>query len=266
MQTIRLIHNLPRSGGTIISKSLGAQNNVILLSEIHPDGEGVRNKMNIDSDIGDPIFQSKDYYNLFTVEEYRKIKNNKICFEEKINTILKKTLSLNKKLVIRDWAFVDFFGAPFIKPTYENKLLGILEKHYKILNIYILRHPLEMLISCYKSLPFFRDSYQISMFIKSYESFFLNSSKERIIKYEDFCSNPNKNLKRMCEHLEIEFDENYNTKLGDIRVIGDKSGIESKKIYKKENYVGNFLTKDQKKQISDNKNYIELMSKLNNYY
>ena len=32
MKTIRLIHNLPRSGGTIISKSLGAQKDVILLS------------------------------------------------------------------------------------------------------------------------------------------------------------------------------------------------------------------------------------------
>ena len=38
MKTIRLIHNLPRSGGTIISKCLGAQKDVILLSEIHPDG------------------------------------------------------------------------------------------------------------------------------------------------------------------------------------------------------------------------------------
>ena len=34
MKDIRLIHNLPRSGGTIISKCLGAQENIVLLSEI----------------------------------------------------------------------------------------------------------------------------------------------------------------------------------------------------------------------------------------
>ena len=47
MKTIRLIHNLPRSGGTIISKSLGAQKDVVLLSEIHPEGVSIRKKMGL---------------------------------------------------------------------------------------------------------------------------------------------------------------------------------------------------------------------------
>ena len=52
MKTIRLIHNLPRSGGTIISKSLGAQKDVVLLSEIHPDGVALSKK----TGINDPDF------------------------------------------------------------------------------------------------------------------------------------------------------------------------------------------------------------------
>ena len=45
MTEIRLIHNLQRSGGTIISKCLGAQDDVVLLSEIHPIGIEVLKRM-----------------------------------------------------------------------------------------------------------------------------------------------------------------------------------------------------------------------------
>jgi len=59
MDTIMLIHNLPRSGGTIISKCLGAQKNVILLSEIHPEAFLISKKMGVHSSSFDPIFHHK---------------------------------------------------------------------------------------------------------------------------------------------------------------------------------------------------------------
>ena len=65
MKTIRLIHNLPRSGGTIISKCLGAQKDVILLSEIHPDGILISKKMGVPRSSFDPVFQSQTWNNLF---------------------------------------------------------------------------------------------------------------------------------------------------------------------------------------------------------
>lgn len=267
MKTIRLIHNLPRTGGTIVSKSIGAQKNIILLSEIHPEGVTMRSKMKVNSDLGDPVYQSFKYYNLFTVEEYEKIKNSNIGFEDKIEIILKKTLLLGKNLIIRDWAFVDFFGIPFSKPTYKNMLFETLKSKYKILNIYLLRNPLETLISCYNSLPFFKDNYKFETFIKSYESFLLDTTDDRNFKFEDFCIYPEENLKRICKKLKIDFDENYLNKLGNIKVIGDPTGIESKKINKeKGNYSKNLLTKEQKDKIDNNNDYKNLMLKLKNYY
>ena len=65
MKTIRLIHSLPRSGGTIISKCLGAQKDVILLSEIHPKGTSITKKMGVNKPFFDPIFQSQNWNNLF---------------------------------------------------------------------------------------------------------------------------------------------------------------------------------------------------------
>ena len=141
MKTIRLIHNLPRSGGTIISKCLGAQQDVILLSEIHPEGILISKKMGVRSSSFDPIFQSQVWNNLFEKDEYEKISNSHLKFEEKIDLILERTELINKKLIIRDWAFVDFFGKPFIEPSYKNSLFEVLSKKYRILNLYIMRHP-----------------------------------------------------------------------------------------------------------------------------
>ncbi len=120
MKTIRLIHNLPRSGGTIISKSLGAQKDVVLLSEIHPEGVAMSEKMGIKVPAFDPIYQSQIWNKLFEKDEYKKIYNSNLKFEEKIDLIYEKTELANKKLVIRDWAFVDFFGKPFKEPSYKN--------------------------------------------------------------------------------------------------------------------------------------------------
>ena len=266
MQTLRLIHNLPKTGGTIISKCLGAQKNVALLSEIHPKGQEIRDKMNKNSLLGDPIYQAYKWNNLITDKEYKIFKNNNKNFESKVDLIIEKSLSSNKFLVIRDWGFIDFFGKPFIEPTYKNMLLEILEKKFKILNIFILRNPIETLISCYKNLPFFKDNYDLNFFLNSYRNFFLTASKDRIFKYEDFLNKPNDILKQMCEILKIEYSSEYKKNMKNIILTGNKKGIESHEIFKKDAEADIVMDKQQKENLKNNKMYTKLMKELSNYY
>ena len=131
MKIIRLIHNLPRSGGTIISKCISAQKDVVLLSEIHPDGNEMLKKMFPNVNVSmDPISQSVKWYNLFTSLEIEEFKNKKLNFEDKIEIILKKCETNSKKLVIRDWSYIDYLSLPYKKPSFENKLYATL-KWYK---------------------------------------------------------------------------------------------------------------------------------------
>ena len=266
METLRLIHNLPKTGGTIISKCLGAQKNVALLSEIHPKGQVIRDKMNANSLIGDPIYQAYKWNNLMTYKEYKIFKNNNKEFKSKIEFIIEKALSYNKFLIIRDWSFVDFFGKPFIEPTYKNMLLEILEKKFKILNVFILRNPIETLISCYKNLPFFKDNYDLDFFLNAYRNYFLSASKERIFKYEDFFNKPNDVLKQMCEILKIEYTDEYTKNMKNIMLTGNKKGIESNEIFKKSIEADIVMNKEQKDSLEKNKLYTKLMKELNNYY
>ena len=266
MRILRLVHNLPKTGGTIISKCLGAQKNVVLLSEIHPRGQEIRDKMNKNSFIGDPIYQAYKWNNLMTDEEYKIYRNHNKDFESKIDFITEKVLSSSKYLIIRDWSFVDFFGKPYTKPTNKNMLLKMLERKFKILNVFILRSPIETLISCYKNLPFFKDNYDLDFFLNAYRNYFLSASKDRIFKYEDFFNKPNDVLKQMCEILKIEYTDEYTKNMKNIMLTGNKKGIESNEIFKKSIEADIVMNKEQKDSLEKNKLYTKLMKELNNYY
>ena len=267
MKTIRLIHNLPRSGGTIISKCLAAQKDTILLSEIHPNGIEIRKKMGLDPIDFDPIFQFQIWNNSFEKDEYKKISNSDYKFEEKIDLIYEKTESLNKKLVIRDWAFADYFGKPFTEPKYKNSLLEILNKKYKILNLYVIRHPIKTYLSCYNFLNFFRSGYDFDFFIKGYRNYFLNASTNNICIFENFITNPEKSLKKMCDILDIDYDTNYLNKLKDVNLTGDINAVSSVNIHNKDSLAKKKLTEDEiKNQIENRPDFIKLMEDLKNYY
>ena len=121
--------------------------NVILLSEIHSQGYNTRKKFIGTSDFTDPLFQIFNWHDLFSEVEKFKIKSLNYGFEKKFDLIIEKAEENKKKLIIRDWCFLDFLGKPFIDPTYKNSLLETLEKKYKILNFFIIRHPLENWLS-----------------------------------------------------------------------------------------------------------------------
>ena len=266
MKKIGLIHNLPRSGGTIISKCIGAQEDVVLLSEIHPNGVEILKKMNKEYDLGDPIFQAQEWNSLFEKDEYEKIKNLNYNFQDKIHIILEKVEKRNKKLIIRDWCFVDYFGIPYTEPTYKNSILETLNEEFNISNLYILRHPLELYISCFKSFSFFKDNYKFDFFIKGYEKFFLHALKGKIFKYEDFNDNPQDNLKNMCKILKINFNENFRENLKNVKLSGDIKAVASTNIKIKNNVAPILIEKEDQDKINRNANFIRLMKNMKNYY
>lgn len=267
MKTIRLIHNLPRSGGTIISKSLGAQKDVVLLSEIHPKGVEISKKFGTKSLIFDPIFQSQIWNNLFKEEEYRKICTSNLKFDEKIDLIYEKTELAGKKLIIRDWAFVDYFGKPVIEPTYKNSLLEILNKKYEILNLYIMRHPLKVYTSCYNYLGFFRNHYNFDFFLKGYRNFFFNKNKTNICIFENFIKEPEKNLQKMCNILKIQYDHDYLIKLKGVNLTGDDNARISLNIHNQDTISKKKVNElEILNKIKNRADFINLMKDLKGYY
>ena len=87
-----LLINYSRSGGTTISRVLGSIKNTILISEVHP---------NLDL-MGSVAEQAKKWYNIdITIEAYQNM-----IFE-----LYTKSISLNKRLIVRDFSFIEFISA-----------------------------------------------------------------------------------------------------------------------------------------------------------
>ena len=262
MDTIRIIHNLPRSGGTIISKSISAQKNISLLSEIHPIGPNVREKMKAQPVWGDPLYQFQSWYKLFNDKEYDEIKESNLDFLSKIKMINQRVKNKKKTLVIRDWSFVDFFGKPFVDPINEISILKELSNDFEIKNIFIIRDPIEMFISCNNGLNFFRNNYSFDTFLDAYESYFENIKQDNYIKFENFIDNPIQNLKKISQLLDFKYDENYYKNLANIKITGDVNAIQATNITFKEK-KSNLLNDDQKKIINQNAKYLKIKQKLN---
>ena len=168
MNIIRIIHNLPRSGGTIINKAISAQKDIVLLSEIHPNGHEIRKAMQSETKLADPLIQFQQWYNYFDEDDFEKILRSKPGFLEKIKIIYQKVKERNKILIIRDWSFIDYLSIPYSKPTYKNSLLRILSDDFDFINLYITRNPLETFLSCMRRIPSFSNNYTFNLFLEAY--------------------------------------------------------------------------------------------------
>ncbi len=265
MNEIRIIRNLPRSGATIISKAISSQKNIVLLSEIHPDGQKVRDAMGVETNLGDPLYQFQNWYDFLEYKDYLEIKNSNLNLLEKIKIINKEVVYKNKILIIRDWAFIDFLGKPYIKPIFKHSLEEILKKDFNLKTLNIVRNPLEIFLSCMRIIPLFSKNYTFNTFLESYEIFINNFKKENTINYENFCEQPTKVLGKINKILSIESEEILTLNLNKINITGDDIAMESDKIFKnRELSTSGILNEEQIQKINNNKKYHNILKKLEN--
>src|SRR5512132_3587664 len=137
--TLRLVHHMARSGGTLISKCLGCMSGVVLLSEIHPLGT---NQFN-------PLVQAQRWYGLLSSQDLHDLKSRgRIGFVDAIELIRRRADDCGQRLVIRDWSHLDFTGVPFIaKPAHRLLTAEALARRFELLQVCTVRHPLDQWLS-----------------------------------------------------------------------------------------------------------------------
>lgn len=207
---IRILSNMARAGGTLVSKCLGAMDNIVLLSEIHPLGTHIFN----------PIEQAQDWYNLFD----ENMDKGNLSFLNTIQLIEKRCSRNNKTLVLRDWAHLDFIGVPFIRnPGFRLQLTESLSPHFDIIQYAIVRHPIDQWTSTCR-LKIMQGLLDLDTFLTGYRRFAEQSSVTGFMRYEDFTRDPVHHLKELCRHLQLDFDAHFiNRWHENSRVTGDTS-------------------------------------------
>jgi hypothetical protein len=250
---IRVLHNMARSGGTIISKCLGCMNNIVLLSEIHPLGTHMFN----------PLVQARDWFNLLSDSDIKEAEaRGETAFDKAIAQINRKCIEINKSLIIRDWGHLDFTGVPYNEnPTYRMLTAEILKQEFHVKNFSIIRHPIDQWLSLRK-LDVIHDKLELNDFLKGYLCFARCCQETGFIKYEDFVSSPEAGMMLLCSELDVSYDSSfmekwwkYKTITGDVvSSRGDRKEI--RKVLRRKTEEGLLL---QFEQNSDYRKSIELL-------
>ena len=209
---IRILSNLARAGGTLISKCVGCMDNIVLLSEIHP----------LDRKFHDPLIQAQSWYKLLRPEE---VHGKPFDFIDAIRLIEQRCTERGKTLVIRDWAHLDFIGVPFIaRPACRLQLTELLAREFPIAQYALARHPVDQWLGTAR-LAVMRGKLGLEPFLAGYRRFAEQCVKTGFMRYEDFTRAPEKEMRKLCIHLKLDFDARFIERWPDNRhVTGDMSG------------------------------------------
>ena len=133
--TVRIIHHMARSGGTLICKCLATMKNVVLLSEIHPLGTHFFN----------PLKQAHEWFSLLKLDDINWLKDQgRVDFKDAITLISDRCVEQDQLLVLRDWSHLDFTAVPFVKiPSYRLTLADILNDKFEVIHTASVRHPID---------------------------------------------------------------------------------------------------------------------------
>ncbi|MBS3734274.1 MAG: tetratricopeptide repeat protein [Phycisphaerae bacterium] len=197
---VRLLHNLARSGGTLVSRCLACLPDTVLLSEIHP--LGVR--------MFHPIAQADQWYGLFTPEELAAMKRRgSISFPEAIALIADKCTPGGRHLVLRDWSHLDYMGVPFVdRPSGRMGLAEALAPRFELRRAALVRHPVDQWLSLRK-LTLIHGTLDVAAYLDGCAAFAEQARRVGFVRYEDFTRDPTGTMRRLCDMLDLPYDDGF---------------------------------------------------------
>lgn len=198
-----------RSGGTFLNKCIGALPGTIILSELNPLGGGW-GAMGADS-YDNVHEQALHWYNI-------DVGTND--FAKGLEFLESYCVSHAKKLVVRDWSFVNFACHEYNKCNPPNRFLTleVLQGRFPLTVFGFVRDSIDVWIS--------RRCPDIDQFYSEYYNYLSRLTKLDIplFKYEDLCSDPIKTMHEICEYTGIEYQDIQKSYVGFNYVNGDTQG------------------------------------------
>jgi hypothetical protein len=215
--TIRIVHHLASSGGTLVSKCLAAMPNTFVLSEVHPYS-------NLHMLPDKSLFLPNDI--MTQCKQAGIPQSDKLADEIFLNSVKaahKHTNAMGGVLVLRDHSHSDFCLGENIRGV--SSLVKILQEEFRILSVVTIRNPIDAFISMQKSrfLHFSPQTYaeycvRVEAFLKAYKHV-------PIYLYEDFTANPYPQMEMICKSLEVEFNEMFEDMFSIFRMSGDSGRV-----------------------------------------
>lgn len=198
--TIRLLHHLARTGGTVIAKCLGSMAGTALLSEIHPAGGAWFN----------PFQQADRWHGLLTKEDLAALRTGRpMPFAAAIMLIERRARERGLALVIRDWTHLDYTAVPFLpQPSFRLTLALALAPQFNVLHAATVRHPIDQWLSL-ERLGLIRGRLSLADYLIGYRRFAEVANRIGYLRYEDFAADPAKAMALLCRRLQLPYDPGF---------------------------------------------------------
>jgi len=205
MRQLGILHQLARTGGTIINRCLGCMQATVMFSELHP-GHTQQGSFS-------PIQQARQWFDLISAEEQTTLRALALQdgpggFVRTIELIEERTRRNGLHVLIREWSHADFIRTPNTKPVFRSRMVDVLGGMFALRRAAVVRHPLDQWRSM-QDYPMSRERTSLADYLNGHRRFAEMAVEVGLVRYEDFCSEPAGTLQRLCSSLGIPFDPSF---------------------------------------------------------
>lgn len=211
--TIRIIHHLACSGGTLISKCLSVMPNTYLLSEVHPYTD-------LHLGGGKPAYTPSDIASLSRHARIPNIKKlHAKLFTNGIKIIHDHVSVYGGNLILRDHTHADFHLGS--EASAQASIVNALMEDFNILSILTFRNPIDSFLSLQNNgwIHFSPSTFEeyCARILKMLDMY----NTVPIFHYEDFVEAPDQMLSDMCKALSLDYDSTWSSIFDIAQVSGD---------------------------------------------
>jgi hypothetical protein len=202
LPALPVIRTLGGCGGTLVSRLFGALPRVVVLSETNPRSANLFNgHLN-------PLRQLRKWHPML-LEDIADFDDAEIGYPPRFGAMLEGLYATARRhdccLILRDFNYVDFIGAPFLWPfAADFSLDAALVGRFTPRALYLVRHPADQLASL-RTHSAISHVLTAERFIAGVSSFLDARGETPLFHYEALVGTPEKVFRAMCEAFDIAF-------------------------------------------------------------
>jgi Sulfotransferase family len=221
-ETVRTVHHLACTGGTLICKCLAAMPNVQLLSEVDPlstvQSSLAGKPRFVPSDMGSQLRQSSRGTRPELLIQ---------LFRSEMRLIHADASDMGQRLVLRDHSHGHFCHGPTVpdRPT----LIELIPPEFPVAGIVTVRDPVASFSSLSQNKWLHFTPSTIDEYGRRYLEFLDRHAGLPIFRYEDFVARPAAVMQDMCDALALPFNEGFEDLFDVFKLSGD-SGRSGRRI------------------------------------